>query len=104
MKSRGLLLCLLLAPLAATPQDLPPGVLLLARIKARVKEQMTHMPQYTCIETLERSHKAGGPTGQLKPQDTVRLEVLVTDRKEYFDSPGGHKFKDDDPIASSVAD
>jgi hypothetical protein len=102
MKSRGLILCALLAPFAteklrAAPQDLPPGVLLVSRVKAHVKEQMAHMPQYTCLETFERSRKRAGPKGELKSQDTVRLEVLFTGHKEFFDSPGGRDFKEEDP-------
>ena len=97
MKSRGLFLCALLAPYTAAPQDLPPGVLLVSRVKAHAKEQMAHMPQYTCLETIERSRKRAGPKGQLKSQDTVRLEVLYTGHKEFFDSPGGRDFKEEDP-------
>jgi hypothetical protein len=97
MKSRGLLFCALLTPFTATPQDLPPGVLLVSRVKARVKEQIAHMPQYTCLETFERSRKRAGPKGELKSQDTVRLEILFTGHKEFFDSPGGRDFKEEDP-------
>jgi hypothetical protein len=97
MKSRGLLFCALLAPFNAAPQDLPPGVLLVSRVKAHVKEQMAHMPQYTCLETFERSRKRAGPKGELKSQDTVRLEILYTGHKEFFDSPGGRDFKEEDP-------
>jgi len=96
MISRGLIICVLLAPLAA-PQDLPPGVLLVSKVKARVKQQMAHMPQYTCLETFERSHKFAGPKTTLMPQDTVRLEVLFTGAKEFFDSPGGRDFKEENP-------
>jgi hypothetical protein len=99
MTSRGFLCCLLLAPFPATPQDLPPGVLLVARIKAHVKEQVAHMPQYTCLETFERFRKLAGPKAKPTPQDTVRLEVLFTGRKEFFDSPGGRDFKEEDPVA-----
>ena len=102
MKLRGILFCALLAPfttqkLRAAPQDLPPGVLLVSKVKARVKEQMAHMPQYTCLETIERSRKLAGPKGQWKSHDTVRLEVLYTGHKEFFDSPGGRDFKEEDP-------
>jgi hypothetical protein len=85
MKLRGFLYCALLAPFTAAPQDLPPGVLLVSRVKARVKEQMAHMPQYTCLETFERSRKRAGPEGELTSQDAVRLEVLFTGKKEFFD-------------------
>jgi hypothetical protein len=97
MKLRGFLFCALLAPFTAAPQDLPPGVLLVSRVKARVREQMAHMPQYTCLETFERSRQRAGPQGELKSQDTVRLEVLFTGKKEFFDSPGGRDFKEENP-------
>lgn len=97
MKSRAFLLCAVFAPFAAAPQDLPPGVLLVSKIKARVKEQIAHMPQYTCLETFERSRKVAGPKGDLKSQDTVRLEVLFTGAKEFFDSPGGRNFTEENP-------
>jgi hypothetical protein len=54
---------------------------------------MAHMPKYTCLETFERSHKLAGRKGE----DTVRLEVLFTGQKEFFDSPGGRDFKEENP-------
>jgi hypothetical protein len=103
MKSLGRLLCLLVAPLSgfsqSAPQDLPPGVLMVAKVKARVKERMAHMPQYTCLETFERSRKAASPKGDLRSQDTVRLEVLFSGQKEFFDSPGGSTFEQENPHA-----
>jgi hypothetical protein len=103
MKSRGLFFCVLLAPFTAMPtampQDLPPGVLLVSRIKAHVREQLVHMPQYTCLETFERLRKLAGPKAEMKPHDTVRLEVLFTGRKEFYDSPGGRNFKEENPVA-----
>jgi hypothetical protein len=99
MKSRSLFLCFLLWPCVAAPQDLPPGVLLIARIKARVREQVAHIPQYTCLETIGRSRKPAGPKAVMKPLDTVRLEVLYTGAKEFYDSPGGRDFKEENPVA-----
>jgi hypothetical protein len=97
MKSCGLFICALMAPFGAAPQDLPPGVLLVSKVKAHIKKQMAHMPRYTCLETFERSHKPAGPKSELKPLDTVRLEVLFTGAKEFFDSPGGRDFKEENP-------
>ncbi len=108
MFPRALLLGLLLAP-ELLPQslspELPPGTLLLSRIKARVKQQFRHMPKYTCLETFERFHKAAGPKQVQKQADTVRVEVLFANDKEFFDSPGGHDFRESDPsrfIASGM--
>jgi hypothetical protein len=100
MNSRGVFVSALLAGIfAAAAQDLPPGVLLVSKVKNHVKEQMAHMPQYTCLETFERFRKPAGPKAGLQPQDTVRLEVLFAGRTEFFDSPGGRDFKETNPGA-----
>src|SRR5215472_14501876 len=99
MNSRAPIL-LVLAATCALPQsaDLPPGILLLSRIKAHIKRQVGHMPQYTCLETLERFYKGAEKRAVEKQLDTVRLEVLFAGRKEFFASPGAHDFKDEDPV------
>lgn len=97
--NRRALWLLVLGATCALPQttELPPGVLLLSRIKAHVKSQVAHMPQYTCLETLERFHKGNEKKAVEKKLDTVRLEVLFAGGKEFFASPGAHDFKDEDP-------
>jgi hypothetical protein len=100
MIPRALLLCLTLASWAlpqTVSKELPPGVLLLSRVKTRVQQQFAHMPQYTCLETLERFYKASDPKAVEKKLDSVRLEVLFAERREFFDSPGGHDFRESDP-------
>jgi hypothetical protein len=100
MLLRALLLGLVFAP-DVRPQslspELPPGVLLLSRVKARVKRQFVHMPEFTCLETLDRFHKPGGRKAVEKQLDTVRLEVLFAGKEEFFDSPGGRNFRESDP-------
>jgi hypothetical protein len=100
MLFRVLVLCLLFTPevrLQSLSPELPPGVLLLSRIKARVKRQFVHMPEFTCLETLDRFHKLGGRKAVEKQLDTVRLEVLFAGKEEFFDSPGGRNFRESDP-------
>jgi hypothetical protein len=97
---RALVLCLVFTPevrLQSLSPDLPPGVLLLSRIKARVIRQFVHMPEFTCLETLDRFHKPGGRKAVEKQLDTVRLEVLFAGKEEFFDSPGGRNFRESDP-------
>ena len=98
MPSRALLLLALAAPLCAQSlsPELPPGVLLGARIRERVKQRFAHMPEYTCLETL---HRFTGVVGKNAPKqiDTVRMEVLVGGGEELFDSPGGHTFNESNP-------
>jgi hypothetical protein len=95
---------LLAAPLAAWTQEtddaragLPPGTLLLARIKRHVTEEMARLPDYTCLETAERYLKAPGEKSVLKPLDTLRLEVLDSGDKELYARPGARGFQRDRP-------
>src|SRR5579863_5982640 len=83
-------------------QDLefPPGVLLLSRIKRHVAHELEHLPEYTCLETVDRSLSRGdskGKPGKLQPLDTLRLEILYSGRKELYASPGAHVFRDESP-------
>ena len=88
--------CLGLVP-AASAQDLPPGVLLLARVKAHMRETLATLPNCSCLETIRREHQPAG--SRMRPLDTIRLEVLYSDRKEYYASPGDRRFDDNSPSA-----
>ncbi len=80
----------------------PPGVLLLSRIKRHVAQELEHLPEYTCLETVDRSLSHGdskGKPGKLEPLDTLRLEILYSGRKELYASPGAHVFRDESPAA-----
>lgn len=87
---------LLAGPLAPIPaEELTPEALLLARIKVRAAENLQSLPNYTCLETIERSHRrAAGRRFELN--DVIRLEVGYVDRKEVFAWPGSGKFEDTD--------
>ena len=82
---------------AAIPQDLPPGVLLFSRIQRHIREELQHLPDISCLETVRREHRP--PNGKLRSLDTVRLEVLSTGDKELFAAPGDRKFSDRPPIS-----
>lgn len=87
---------------AGTAQDLAPDVLLLARIKSHLREELSHVPNYTCLETIARFHKEAGdraqPQKQLKPLDTVRLEIVYTNHREWYGSPGDRNLSADNPV------
>jgi len=87
----------------AAGQDLAPEVLLLARIKNHLREEFAHLPNYTCLETIARFHKeAGGPAKRatrMQPLDTVRLEIVYSNGREWYGSPGGRRFSEDNPAA-----
>ena len=84
LAARIICACLGLVP-AASAQGLPPGVLLLARVKAHMRETLARLPNCSCLETVHREHQPAG--GRMRPLDTIRLEVLYSDRKEYYASP-----------------
>jgi hypothetical protein len=89
-------IALALAALAwpcAPAQELAPEVLLLSRVKAHLREAFAHLPNYTCLQTLERSHK---PLGEepLKRMDTVSLEVLYSGGSELYALPGDRGFQE----------
>src|SRR5687767_637874 len=92
---------LALAPAPATADDLPPGFLLLSRIKRHMRGELARLPDYTCLETSQRFQKAAGSRSAMKSLDTVRLEVLYTGQHELFAAPGDHDFREDKPSTFS---
>ncbi len=84
---------------AAQPQDLAPEVLQLAHIKAHMRQELAQMPNYTCVETIERFHKKPGRNASLKPIDTVRLEVAEIGNREMYSWLGGRNFRESSPVA-----
>jgi hypothetical protein len=56
-------------------QDLPPGVLLLSRVKNHINEELQRLGSITCLETVQREHQPAN--GKMRPLDTVHLEVLT---------------------------
>src|SRR5262245_38377668 len=101
MKRAVVLLFLMFAPVA-WPQDLPPGILLLSKIKRHLKQEIAGLPNYTCLETAQRQHRAAGQRGVLRPMDVVRLEVLNTGQQEMYAAPGQTDFREDSPFAFSA--
>lgn len=86
---------LLFATTLPAADELPREVLLLARIKHKVGQMMAQMPDYTCLETIER-YVSPSPNRPLKPTDTVRLEVGQVAKKEVFSWPGARRFEERD--------
>jgi hypothetical protein len=94
-----------LAALMLRGQDLPapngnaarpsPADVLLGRIRAHMIDTLTKQPNYTCLETVERSNRSGREK-DFRLQDTLRLEVALVDGKEMFAWPGSKSFEDTD--------
>jgi hypothetical protein len=93
----------LLLALAGAPQDLAPEVRLLVRIRSHMKAELSHLPTYTCLETISRfrrdRHSAVRSHGLLTALDTVRLEIVYSDHREWYGSPGGRDSLVDNPAA-----
>ncbi|MEO8025816.1 MAG: hypothetical protein ABI823_05065 [Bryobacteraceae bacterium] len=83
--------------LAFAQQDtgLPPELLLLARVKLHAQETLERLPNYTCLETVERSDRTL-PSKRFRLVDTLRLEVALVDGHELFAWPGAKGFETKD--------
>jgi hypothetical protein len=75
--------------------QLSPDLEALSKIRTRMVFNLEHQPNYTCVETIERSSRSKS-TARFKIVDTLRLEVALVDGKEMFAWPGSKKFEDSD--------
>jgi hypothetical protein len=76
-------------------QELPPETLLLAKIKAKVAENLSRLPNFTCTETIQRSLWYRS-TATPEMVDTVRLEVAFVQSKELYGWPGAARIDEPD--------
>jgi hypothetical protein len=67
---------------------------LLAEVRGKMLDLLANQPNYTCLETVERTRQAPGGGSQV--EDTLRLEVALVDGKEMFAWPGAKQFEDKD--------
>lgn len=63
----------------------------LERIRIRVMQDLNRLPNYTCLQTIERS-ALEPPSKRFELLDLVRLEVALVDRAEVFAWPGSREF------------
>lgn len=75
-----------------------PGPDQLSRFQEKVRQDITGLPNYTCLETIERSHR-DPHARSFKSVDTVRIEVTSVAGKELFAWPGSHHFEDQNVTA-----
>jgi hypothetical protein len=76
--------------------QLPRDVLVLARIQQKMAAKLDRMPNYTCIQTIQRwSRPTAGK--QLRHVDTLRFEIAYIDKRELFSWPGARSFEESDP-------
>lgn len=92
---RALILVVLTAAAGHAQKPLTAEDILLARIKVRAQENLQGLPNYTCLETIERSVRKSS-SRRFELVDLLRLEVAYVNRKEMFAWPGSAKFDDRD--------
>ena len=78
---------------AGISPNLGPDVLLLARIKQLMEENLLRLPDYTCQQTVERSQRRR-QKGRFELVDSLRLEVALVNGNEMFSWPGQKSFDD----------
>jgi hypothetical protein len=83
---------------AAFAQQLAPEVVLLAHVRAHVREVFAHLPNYTCLETIERFSRSSTEE-RVKLVDGVGMEVLYTGGAELYAAPGASRFQGENPVA-----
>src|SRR5262249_41398986 len=88
---------ILCAAVLAGQSELPREVLLLQRIREHMKARLAQVPNYTCLEPVERFEQVSN-AAKFKPVDTVRIEVAEVDGKELYARPG-KKFDETNPAA-----
>ncbi len=68
---------------------------LLARVRAHMVATLAKQPNYTCLETIERSSR-GARDKDFHIDDVVKLEVALVNGSEMFAWPGSKQFEDTD--------
>jgi hypothetical protein len=79
----------------AAPDDLPREVVLLAHFKQHMRQILSQVPNYTCLETIQRS-ALGRHKTVFRPLDVVLLEVSNIGENELLAWPGARRFEEAD--------
>lgn len=72
-------------------QQFSPEILLLARLKEHIRQNLAGTENYTCVETVARSTRKKA-NGRMEPEDTLRLEVARVGGMELFSFQGERTF------------
>lgn len=92
MVARVALVCIFLPVLAAQSLQ-QEEILRLARIKTGIQRHLDGMPNYTCLQTVERYQRM--PNAQRESLiDVLRLEVALVGGRELFAWPGSAAFEE----------
>ena len=87
----GIMLSALALP-ACAQSSLSPEVLLLSRIRSHATADLSHLPNFTCLETIERSTR-NSPLKPFNVKDVVQVEVAYVGERELYAWPGASNFE-----------
>ncbi len=73
----------------------PPGDALFGQVRSKMIVNLSRLPNYTCLQTIERRVRRA-PSRRYELVDMVRLEVALVNGKELFAWPGAGNFEDKD--------
>jgi hypothetical protein len=90
---QGFPVWLFLAGTLAVPADLSRETILLQRARNVMSGNLQRLPNYTCLQTIERYERAG-LNRKARLIDVVRIEVALVNGKELFAWPGTGRFVD----------
>ena len=88
----AVIICCLGASVRAQP-SLPREVLLLSQIKQKMRENLSRLPDYTCVETIARSQRPNS-LAPFRPVDSLRVEVLHAGEREFYTWPNSRKVEE----------
>lgn len=95
-----LLACIVWVAFCVSAQEVSPDQILFYKIKTKMEESLTRLPNYTCTETIERALRKP-PARKFELQDVLRLEVALVNGRELFAWPGSENF-DERPLDEIV--
>ena len=80
---------------SAASGDLPGETVLLANFKHKIQQVLSQVPNYTCLEDIQRSVQKRRANA-FSPLDAMLLEVSTVADKELMAWPGARRFEDVD--------
>src|SRR4029077_1606714 len=77
---------------ATEPKGTEDPEALLQRIRSRMAENLSQLPNYTCHEVIDRLIRRAS-SGSFEHRDQVELEVAFIGTREFFAKPGEERFQ-----------
>ena len=97
MRRKLLIFSFLSLAIPGLSQDVQDNLVLLARIREHVGKQITHLENYTCLQTSRRYRLQGRnekKKHRIESAEMLTLEVAHVGEKELFAWPGAGRFED----------